>query len=164
MALRTPEDGFLYEMGLLVDAERSGTVLFDLLVGSRVSQPELKELLHAQAEDTRRHAANLDSCAELWGGFYAVPSNAVRGLVARFEVFLTLNPAPDVTDMFAIGMATRFLCLAIVTYENLLDVANLLDSTGRCASSLRDNLHEKRQALDAAQRMRHATNQRLFAR
>jgi ferritin-like metal-binding protein YciE len=125
--MQSAHDLFLYEIGVMGQAERSGSVLLSLLIAKRVKDLQLERILHNLEDDAHRHVENIDACLR---GIHAsnihTPTATVDGIRDDFEQFTRTEPAPEILDLYALDTAKRFTHIAIATYQNLADSARTL--------------------------------------
>jgi ferritin-like metal-binding protein YciE len=162
MALDTPRGLFLYELGGMRDAENAGGSLLGLLIGSRVRNSDLEQLLHEQAGESQRQLKNIDSCFQVLGGSsIQTRSTTVEGMRSGFQEFIATRPSPEVQDLFALDAAARFAHLAIAAYKILVDWAVLLDES-QCAQMLQANLGQKQEGAGKLERIGHRMSEQLL--
>jgi ferritin-like metal-binding protein YciE len=163
MALDTSRDLFLYQLAVLRDAEREGGHLLGVLVGRRVQNSNLEQVLRAQEQDSIRQLANINACLQtLRVSPLETRSATVEGIRGGFEEFLRLEPSPEVQDLFAIDTAMRFMHFAIASYKTLVTWTVLAGESG-CTQSLLANLVQKEESAGKLQRIGHELGERLLA-
>lgn len=154
MAINTAHDLFLYELGIMRDAEKEGRRLLSLLE-HQTRHSDLVQILQAQQQDSAQLLANINSCLEALGALpLNTPSEAVEGIVKRFEEFIRLQPAPEMLDQFAVDTAIRFAHVCIAGYKTLVDWAILMDKS-RCVQGLYSNLIWKQESAGKLERFSH---------
>jgi ferritin-like metal-binding protein YciE len=162
MALDTSKDLFLYELAAMRDVERSGGLLLGMLVGKRVQNSELEQVLRAHEQDSKRQLENIDRCLQALGTSpLDTRSATVDGMHSGFEEFLRAQPSPEVQDLFAIDTAMRFVQLAIGSYKSLVNWGVLMGES-RCTQSLLANLVEKEESAGKLERIGHEMGERLL--
>jgi ferritin-like metal-binding protein YciE len=163
MAMNTPRDLFVFELGLIRDAESAGGTLFDLLIAGRIKDSDLERLLHEQAAKSKEQLRNIGWCFQALGSSpVGARSLSVEGIRSGFQEFLRTRPSPQVQELFALDAARRFLHLTIAGYTSLVDWAALLNES-QCAQELMANLAQKQEGLGKLERLGHQMSQRLLA-
>jgi ferritin-like metal-binding protein YciE len=163
MALNSPRELFLYELAALRDAERTAGLLLGVLMGSRVQDPDLEQVLRTQEQDSRRQLDNIEACLEALGQRpLETPSPTADAIRTRFEDALRLRPSPEMQDMIAFATATRLVYLAIASYRTLVDWAGRVGED-RCAQNLQANLAEKEESARMLERIGRRMGEGLLA-
>lgn len=162
MGIEATHDLFVYELGLMREVENTGISLLELLK-HRVSNNDLRDLIHQEQNECRNRQENIDACLRAYGAQpVATQSEAVNGLHRGFEDFLRMRPVPDIIDQFAVDTAIRFLYLGITGHTTLIDWAILMGES-QCISHLHDNLIRKQQSAANLERFSHELGARLLA-
>lgn len=162
MALDNPRDLFLFELSAMRDAERTGGLLLGSLIGGRVRNNDLEQVLRAQAKDSEDQLRNINSCFQAFGiSTTETLSTTVEGIREGFETFLSLAPTAPVQDLFAVGTALRFTYFAIANYRSLVGWAVLMDEN-RCAQTLQTNLYQKEESAGDLERIGHEMSAQLL--
>ncbi|HEX6967789.1 MAG TPA: DUF892 family protein [Micromonosporaceae bacterium] len=162
MAVDGPRPLFVYQLGVTYATELGSASMFELLA-RRVRDPGLAELFRQQEQSKRCQADNLAECVESVGRSplqSTAPSE--QGLRERFENFTQMQPSPEVLDMWALGVAIRSKHLAILNYQELAELAELLGES-TCLERLRSNLQTKEANLARLEEQRAAARNRIFA-
>ncbi|HEX6970020.1 MAG TPA: DUF892 family protein [Micromonosporaceae bacterium] len=147
MAIETPRELFVYELGLTRNLERMGDhMLSD--VAHTADNRDLVRILHEEEESRYRQAANIDACLAAVG-LSPLDQRAavVEGLRERFFNFVGMDPSPAIRDLYVIGTALRFTNLVISAYRELLDLA-VLAAAHECRQPLQANLSHKEQYVE----------------
>lgn len=162
MAIRNTRELFLYELGVMRDAERAGERLLDFLA-RRVTNSDLVQILRKQQQDCQQQLSDIGSCLRAFGASpVETPSETVDGILRRFEGFIRLQPSPEMLDQFAVDTAIRFNHAAIAGYKTLLDWAILMGET-ECVRHLHTNLLRKQENASTLEWFSHELGVRLLA-
>lgn len=162
MALETPRDLFIHQLGSMRDAERTGAQMLGWIAG-HVDNPELAQMLQAQERDSHQQLANISSCFHALGGTpLETASTTVEGIRSGFQAFAALQPSPPVLDLFVIDTARRFMSYSIASYSGLVDWAVIMNEV-HCAENLFTNLVQKQEAAGMLTRIGHELSERLLA-
>lgn len=163
MPIQTTRELLFYEMGLMRDMEDGGRRLFDFL-SLRANDGELVQIFRElQNEERQTLRTNLNSCLEALALTpIETPSQAIEGVLGRFEVFVQLQPSPEILDQFAIDTAIRYSYLCIASYGTLLDWAILMDES-RCVKCLHENLIRKQETAGKLEQFSHELGTRILA-
>ncbi|WP_406106490.1 DUF892 family protein [Micromonospora globbae] len=156
-------DLFLYELGVMSQAERSGSTLLSILIAKRVKDPDLERILHRLEADSHHHADNIDACLRgIHVSTIHATTAAIDGLRTDFEEFTRLQPAAEILDLYALDTAKRFTHLAIATYQNLTDTARTLKHH-QCSQQLDANLTDKQRNATHLEHIRNTVAQQVSA-
>jgi ferritin-like metal-binding protein YciE len=162
MAVRSPEELFLYELSAMYDAERSGGQLLGWL-GGQVRHSDLTQLLRTQEQESQQQLRNLDSCFQS-RGFRPldISSTTAEGLRNGVEVFVAVKPSPETLELFTLDTAMRLAHFGIASYKRLVDRA-LLMGDSHCTQMLQTNLIQKEESAGKLDRVGHEMGQRFLA-
>ncbi|HEX6969577.1 MAG TPA: DUF892 family protein [Micromonosporaceae bacterium] len=142
MALHSPRDLFLFELGTVRDIERSGGVLLGQLA-QRVHDDALRQVLDAQAQEDRKLTQNiLDCLASIGRSPLETTAHVVEAVRNSFQEFCRMDPSPEVVDLMVTKVSSWYTEHAIVRYRGLLDSATFLGDQ-ECARLLLANLVSK---------------------
>lgn len=162
MAISNARELFLYELGVVRDAEEAGERLLDFLA-HRVTNSDLVQILRKQQQDCQQQVSSIGSCLQAFGASpVETPSETVGGILRRFEGFLRLQPSRDILDQFAVETAIRFHDVAVSSYKTLLDWAILIRES-ECARHLHTNLLRKQENASTLEWFSHELGARLLA-
>lgn len=161
--MKNAHDLFLYELGVMSQAERSGSILLSILIAKRINNPELEQILHRLEDDSHNHANNIDACLrDIHASTIHASTAAVDGIRTDFEEFTRLQPTPEILDLYALDTAKRFTHIAIATYQNLTDTAQALKHH-TCHGKLNTNLTDKQQSATHLEHIRNTVAQQISA-
>ncbi|HEY0697046.1 MAG TPA: DUF892 family protein [Micromonospora sp.] len=160
--MNTVRDLFFYELAIMIQMERSGSVLLSMLIARRVQDANLERTLHGIEQDGHRHVDKINACLQDLGTFsLQTQAASVDGISSDFEHFMRMQPAPELLDLYALDTAKRFSQLAVVGYTDLVDSATALGHE-TCAERLRSNLTEKAAGLRRLDSSRHEVRRRIL--
>ncbi|HEX5594492.1 MAG TPA: DUF892 family protein [Micromonosporaceae bacterium] len=161
MALDTPRNLFLHELGKMRDAERTGSQLLGWL-STKVRNENLAQILRTEKNESDQQRANIDACLrELGGAPLATTSDIVEGIRIGFEQVANLQPSPEVVDLFALITAMKFMHFSIGTYVVLVSWAELTGQP-KCRQSLQSNLTCKGEGAGRLERVGPELRQKLL--
>jgi ferritin-like metal-binding protein YciE len=115
----TPEEIFTFKLGSALTMEHDSLEMLGTLEET-TPRPELKELFHAHAEETRQQIANLEKCFELLGeSVNDAPSPTTKGLAkeGKASIAKTDDSIVDAV-LLAGGLETERYEMAV--YETLI--------------------------------------------
>lgn len=162
MAVDSPRDLFLYELGAIHDAERRSGELFSTFA-DYVHNGDLSQLLRTQRQESDEQFENVDRCFRILGAAPThIPSTTVAGMREGFEELAGLQPPPAILELFTLGAALRLAHLGIASYRSLLNLA-LLMKENDCAQCLETNLIQKEASAGNLERVGHEMGLRVLA-
>lgn len=162
MAVDSPRELLLFELGALHDAERRTHELLDWLSG-QVQDSELAQLLSTQSRASQQQLRNLDLCFQALGATpIHIPSTTVEGMRSGFEEFSGLLPPPEIVSLFALGTARRLAHYGIAGCRNVLELAQVMDESG-CIRCLQDNLTQQEENAGHLDRVGREVSRRVMA-
>jgi ferritin-like metal-binding protein YciE len=162
MAINTARDLFLYELGVVRDAEKASSVLLQSIKDS-VRNEDLAQLLQELDQASQRHLRGVNSCMESLGAYpLEAVSDVVEGIRGRFQRFLVLQPAPEMLDLFALSTAERLIHYGIASHRSLLQLADIIGER-KCSENLRTDLVEKESSASKLERVGPEISQQLLA-
>ena len=162
MAINTTRDLFIYELGVLRDAENSSRRLLDFMV-LEAKGSDVVQILQGVKQENEQHLANIKSCLDSLGySPMETMSESVEGIYKRFQEFVGLQPAPEMLNQFAVDTAIRCLYVVIAEYKTLVDWAILM-AESQCVQNLHANLVEKQETASKLERFSHEMGVRLLA-
>lgn len=153
--LTTPEEIFSFKLGSALTMEKD---ILEMLgdLEEHAQRAELKTLLHAHAEETKQHIANIERSFELLGEeIDDSPCPAIQGLAKEGKASIKKTD-DSVVDAVILAGATETEHHEIAVYETLVTNAEARGAAD-VAQLLRQNLEQEKAAL---QKVR-ATMERL---
>lgn len=159
--MKNAQELFLYELGVMSQAERFGSTLLSILIAKRIRNPALAGILDLLQGECHSHEDNLNACLRgLHASTIHASSAAIDGIRADFEEFTRLQPVPEILDLFALDTANRFTHIAIAAYENLTNTARTLNHQ-QCREKLDANLTEKRRSATLLDQIRNTVAEQI---
>ncbi|MBX6723840.1 MAG: DUF892 family protein [Dactylosporangium sp.] len=126
MALDSPRELFLFELGQLRETEQAGGSLLGEFA-AQVRDDALKEALGAQEQEGRKLAQNVNACLRSLGGApLETTSHVVEAVRNSFQEFLGYGPSPELFDLMMIRVSSWYAEHTLVRYRGLLDYATFL--------------------------------------
>lgn len=126
MAISTPRDVFIHELGAIRDGERTGGPLLGWL-GRQVQNGELSAALRAMEEECHQHLNIVRDCMnQISAAPLDTPSTIVEGIRTGYEQFVQLQPTPLALDIFALLAALRFAHYGIASYKGTVLLSEVL--------------------------------------
>jgi ferritin-like metal-binding protein YciE len=144
-------DLFVYEAGLAISAERSGSSMLGELA-YRVKDRGLAELMQDKEKHRRECVAKFESCFEAIGGTpIDVLAPSVEALRTRFKDYTALNRPHGMVDLFILGTSLRFMYFMITVYKELINLSENLGED-RCKQGFQDLLGHKEYYIERFER------------
>ncbi|MFD6607412.1 ferritin-like domain-containing protein [Micromonospora chalcea] len=160
--MKTANEIFLFELAAMQDLERQARSILGLLIGTRIHDPTLKQIIEQMASASDRHSDRIDTCLQHLG---AAPlqtrSGPIRGVQDDFQEFLRGPHNDAVRDLFALNAAQRITKLAIAGYEHLTDWATTIAAV-TCTQCLLKNLVEKTETSQQLRKLNQTLSEQLL--
>lgn len=146
--LNTPEDIFSFKLGSALKMEQDAlSTLEDLQ--KETNREEIRTVLAAHAEETRRHVANVEECFRLLGEKPDTSPNPVtKGIAAEGKASIKKTDK-SIVDAVILAGAIETEHLEIATYEVLIPNADARGAQD-VKALLQQNLDDELRALDTA--------------
>lgn len=142
MAMKTPQELFLHELGDMFDAEQKIVKMLPLLANES-DNPEVKAAFEQHEQETMHQIGNLERCfAALGGKPEKVACEAIAGLKKEHDVFMKEGPSKEILTMFNLGGAYKTEYYEIASYKGLIEKATLMSQT-ECVHLLQENLQQE---------------------
>jgi ferritin-like metal-binding protein YciE len=126
MSIRTAVDKFMHDLGDIYDAEQRFLKGQQEMVG-QASDPKLQKLIQTHIGETEGQIKNLEKVFELMG---ASPQQqecpGARGLVEEAQRMMAETEDPAVKDTVIGGAATKVEHYELVSYQDLVESAELM--------------------------------------
>ncbi len=142
MAMHSPKDLFIHELGDIFDAEQKLSKMLPLLA-QQSNHAEVKEAFEQHEQETLLHISNLEQC------FHAIgvtpetsPCQAVAGMKAEHDSFMKEKPSADILTLFNLGAGAKSEHYEIASYKGLIEQATLLGQM-QCVQLLEQNLKQE---------------------
>ncbi|HEX5540772.1 MAG TPA: DUF892 family protein [Micromonospora sp.] len=162
MALKSPKGLFLHQIGAMRGVELEGATLLGLL-RKHVRDEALEQLLYEFEQDKTEQMANINKALQIVGGSpLQTPSLAIDGLRERFGEFVKMQPAPEILDLIALGVADRLGYLGAVGYEELVVLTEVIGKE-ECKPYLSANVEKKQGHIARLKRCRDEMAGQLLA-
>jgi Mn-containing catalase len=160
--LTDPRELFLSELADVYYAEKTLEKALPKLA-QESSDRDLKKGFEQHHEQTKKHAANIETIFEILGVRpQATPCPGIDGIKKEHDDFMAAHDAsPALTDLFLTGAASRAEHYEIAAYTGLLTMARSLGEA-KVTRLLQQNLKEEQAALKkvetVAKRLADSTN------
>ena len=147
MAINSPKELFLHEMGDIYNAEQMITQILPALAQESENQ-QAQQAYQTHLQETQHQIQNLEQCFQLLGSQPPkVTCFAVAGLKQEHDNFKKEeSPSPAILTMFDLGAAAKTEHYEIASYQGLIEQATLMGQT-QCAQLLQQNLQQE-QAME----------------
>jgi ferritin-like metal-binding protein YciE len=147
--LTTPEEIFSFKLGAALTMERTALEMLGELE-EHAQRDEIKQALHAHADETRQHIANVEQAFALLGEEVDdSPCPAIDGLHAEGKA--TIKKTDDsIVDAVILAGAAETEAHEIAVYETLVTNAEARNAPD-VAALLRQNLDQEKAALQKVQ-------------
>ncbi len=163
MAVKTPFDLFLIEMGDIYDAEQRIAQILPALANES-SDPQAQNAYQVHLQQTQHHIQNLEQCFQVLG---VQPQRqvcaAVAGLKQEHDTFLKEQPTEQLLTMFDLGAAAKTEHYEIASYQSLIEMSTLLGQQ-QCTPLLKQNLQQEQEMLGAVTQISQLLGQQTASR
>jgi ferritin-like metal-binding protein YciE len=154
MAIQTPQELFMHELGDMYSAERMILQMLPVMVQESNDQ-QVSQAFQMHLQQTQQHVQNLEQCFQILGQRPAeVTCYAIAGIKQEHDSFLKENPSADVLTMFDLGGADKVEHYEIVSYKSLIEKANLLGAS-QCVPYLQQNLQQEESMAQTVEQIEH---------
>lgn len=142
MAMQSPQDLFMHELGDIYDAEQRIVKILPVMAQESQSA-EVRQAFEQHEQETKQQILNLEQCFQVMGTSPKTTTcAALAGLKQEHDSFLRENPSPDVLTMFDLDGASKTEHYEIASYQGLIEKANLMGQR-KCAQLLHQNLQQE---------------------
>ncbi len=142
MAMQTPQDLFLHDLGDIYDAENRILQILPTLA-QESSDPQAQQAYQRHLQETQQQIQNLNQCFQILG---VQPMReacyAVQGLKQEHDAFLQVQPTSQIITMFDLGAASKTEYYEIASYAGLIAKAQLMGQQ-QVAALLQQNLQQE---------------------
>ena len=146
MPMQTPTDLFVHELSDIHSAEQIIVKMLREAQGM-ATNPQLRQALTQQEQETRQQAQNLDQIFQQLGQQrHPVTCHAVEGLQKELEEVRKTDASSGVLDGVILGGAMKTEHYEISAYQGLVKKAQAMGEQ-RCAELLQQNLQQEQQTL-----------------
>jgi ferritin-like metal-binding protein YciE len=154
MAIQTPEQLFMHELGDIYSAEQMILQMLPKMAQESNNQ-QVSQAFQMHEQQTRQQVQNLEQCFQILGqNPPQVTCYAIAGIKQEHDAFLKDNPSADVLTMFDLGGADKVEHYEIVSYKSLIEKANLLGMS-QCVPYLQQNLQQEQSMAQTVEQIEH---------
>ncbi|HLI08332.1 MAG TPA: ferritin-like domain-containing protein [Ktedonobacteraceae bacterium] len=154
MAVQTPEQLFMHELGDIYSAERMILQMLPVMAQESNDQ-QVSQAFQTHEQQTRQQVQNLEQCFQILGqNPPQVICYAVAGIKQEHDTFLKDSPSQNVLTMFDLEGADKVEHYEIVSYKALIEQASLLGKT-QCIPLLQQNLQQEEWMANTVERIEH---------
>jgi ferritin-like metal-binding protein YciE len=154
MAMQSPKDLFIHELGAIFDAEQKLSKMLPIMA-QQSNHPEVKDAFELHEQETLQQISNLEQCFHAIG---VTPEKAtcqaVAGMKAEHDSFLKEKPSADILTMYNLGAGAKSEHYEIASYKGLIEQANLLGQM-QCAQLLEQNLTQEEAMAHKIEQLSH---------
>jgi ferritin-like metal-binding protein YciE len=162
VALTSPRDLFLFELGGMYDAEHKAAEMLNEMAG-QIQDGDLTQLIRTTEQVARQRINGLAQCFQALGAQpQRVPCPPVDGLRQDYQQVMQLNPSPEVLSLKALGTLMKASHFKIASYRGLVDKAVLMGET-QCSQILQTILIQEEEIAATLERRSHDMSQRAMA-
>ena len=154
MAMHSPKDLFIHELGDIFDAEQKLSKMLPLMA-QQSNSDEVKQAFEQHEQETLLQISNLEQC------FHAIgvtpetsPCQAVAGMKAEHDSFMKEKPSADVLTLFNLGAGAKSEYYEIASYKGLIEQATLMGQM-QCVQLLEQNLKQEEAMAEKVQQLSH---------
>lgn len=163
MALQSPADLFMDEMGSMYTAEQMILQILPQLA-KESNNPQVTNAFQMHEQETRQHVQNLEQCFQILG--QRPPQKdcyAVAGLKQDHDAFVKKNPSPDILTAFDLGAADKTEYLEMASYKGLIEKANLMGQP-QVAQLLQQNFQQEQAMAQRVEQISMQLDQQMVQR
>ncbi len=145
IAIKSPQDLFLYDLCVMYDVEQKLVQMLPLLAQESIDATA-RDTFTQHEQETRLHIRNLEQCFQILGSQpMSLENHAIAGLKQDHDMFLQQQPPVEALMLFDLHAGYQSECLEIAAYHNLIDEANSLGLQD-CAQLFQQNLQQEMNA------------------
>jgi ferritin-like metal-binding protein YciE len=142
MAIQSLKDLFVYDLSAVYDLEQTLTQMVPQIV-QEITIGQAQSLLQQHDQETQRQIQNLDRCFQLLGiQRQPVRCYVLQGFSQEHDAFRQQTPSPAMLSLFDLGMQEKIERYESMTYQGLIEKANLLGQA-ECVRLLEENKHDE---------------------
>lgn len=142
MAMKTPKDLFIHELGDIYDAEQKIAQMLPVMA-KECNNAQIKSAFEQHETETKQQINNLEQCFQALGITpEKTPCTTIAGLKQEHDSFLKEKPSEDLINMFDLGGASKTEHYEIASYKGLIEKANLMGQQ-QVAQLLQQNLQQE---------------------
>ncbi len=154
MAMHSPNDLFIHELGDIFDAEQKLSKMLPIMA-QQSNHPEVKDAFELHEQETLQQISNLEQCFHAIG---VTPEKsacqAVAGMKAEHDSFMKEKPSADVLTMYNLGAGAKSEHYEIASYKGLIEQATLLGQM-QCVQLLEQNLNQEEAMAQKIEQLSH---------
>jgi ferritin-like metal-binding protein YciE len=149
MAIQSPQELFLYNLGAMYDIEQNlAQVLPEL--ARECQNPQVKQAFQEHEQQTRQHVRNLEQCFQILGRQpISLNNQTVAGLKRDHDAFVQQQPQQQVLDMFDLEAGYESEYIEVAKYNALIEAARNM-GLHQCIPLFEQNMQ---QDADAAKKL-----------
>ncbi len=154
MAMHSPKDLFIHELGDIFDAEQKLSKMLPLMA-QQSNSDEVKQAFEQHEQETLLQISNLEQCFHALGVTPETsPCQAVAGMKAEHDSFMKEKPSADVLTLFNLGAGAKSEYYEIASYKGLIEQATLMGQM-QCVQLLEQNLKQEEAMAEKVQQLSH---------
>lgn len=144
MAITSPKELFIHELGDIYDAEQKILKMLPTMA-KESDDPQVKSAFEQHEQETRQHVQNLEQCFQELGVTASQakePCAAIAGMKQEHDSFLKESPSKEILTMFNLGGAAKTEYYEMASYKGLIEKATLMGQQ-KVAQLLQQNLQQE---------------------
>ncbi|HEY4383607.1 MAG TPA: ferritin-like domain-containing protein [Ktedonobacteraceae bacterium] len=142
MAMQTPKDLFIHELGDIFDAEQKIAQILPAMM-QESTDAQIKKAFEEHEVETKQQINNLKECFQMLNiKPESSPCAAIAGLKQEHDSFLKEKPSDSVLNLFDLGAASKTEHYEIASYKGLIEKAELMGQT-QMIELLQQNLKQE---------------------
>ncbi len=142
MAMKSPQELFLHELGDMYDAEQRIAKMLPEMA-KECNNAQLKNAFQMHEQETQQQIRNLEQCFQVLGSKpEKAACTAIAGLKQEHDTFLKENPSEDILSMFDLGGASKTEYYEMASYKGLIEKATMMGQQ-QITQLLQQNLQQE---------------------
>ena len=163
MAITSPQELFLHELGDMYDAEQRISKMLPVMA-KECENPQVRSAFEHHLEETQHQIQNLEQCFQALGTKPEKAScDTIAGLKKEHDSFLKEDPSAEILTMFDLGGASKTEYYEIASYKGLIEKATLMGQQA-CVSLLQENLRQEEAMAKKVEQISKQLGQQMAAK
>ncbi|HYX48614.1 MAG TPA: DUF892 family protein [Ktedonobacteraceae bacterium] len=161
MAMKSPQELFLHELGDMYDAEQRIAKMLPEMA-KECNNAQLKNAFEQHEQETQQQIRNLEQCFQLLGSKPQKAScQAIAGLKQEHDTFLKERPSEEILSMFDLGGASKTEYYEMASYKGLIEKANMMGQQ-QVTQLLQQNLQQEEAMAKKVEQLSRQLGQQLI--
>ena len=161
MAMKSPQELFLHELGDMYDAEQRIVKMLPELA-KECNNAQLKSAFEQHEQETQQQIRNIEQCFQVLGSQPEKSAcQAIAGLKQEHDTFLKEKPSDDILTMFDLGGASKTEYYEMASYKGLIEKASMMGQQQVC-QLLQQNLQQEEAMAKKVEQLSRQLGQQLL--